>query len=403
MNIGLRYELTPYWSEHNDHIALFDPAIGKIVVPNTALTTVSPLVPTSFVQVVGASSVGLPQGLLYTDTDNFAPRIGLAYRPWGTQTVFRAGFGIFYNVTPFPYYNIGSTVPFVINQPAYTNPTSAPTVVLPQVFPSAGSGGLSSISLPSALNSHLPIPYSEQYNLTIEREQWNTGFRISYIGTDSRQDTFSYNINAPVPNAQTFVSKPRPFSNYPAIGYNTNGAYHEFNGLTLQATRQLKGGLFYQAAYTWARDMGNYDWGGSGYNTVEDPFNFQRDKGPDQYQPNNRFSGVLMYWLPFGHGRHWLSGTSKALNEVVGGWQVTGIWTVQSAQHLTPQWSGADPVGITYTTGSPAQVTIRPNVNGSPNSGGQGNIHQWFNTSVFGATLGQFGNAGPGNHQRPRG
>ena len=268
---------------------------------------------------------------------------------------------------------------------------------MPQVFPSCGAGGPSTISLPAALNSHLPIPYSEQYNLTIEREQWNTGFRISYVGTDSRQDTFSYNINAPTPNAQTFVSKTRPFPNYPAINYDTNGAYHEFNGLTMQATRQMKGGLYYQAAWTWARDMGNYDWGGSGYNTVEDPFNFQRDKGPDQYQPTNRFTGALMYWLPFGHGRHWLSGTSKALNEAVGGWQLSGIWTVQSAQHLTPQWSGADPVGITYTTGSPAQVTIRPNVNGNPNSGGQGTIRRWFNTSVFSApTPGQFGNAGRG-------
>ena len=102
MNIGLRYELAPFWSEHNDHIALFDLANGKIVVPDKALNTVSPLMPTSYVQVVGANSVGLPETLIYTDRHNFAPRIGLAYRPWGTRTVFRGGFGIFYNVTPLP-------------------------------------------------------------------------------------------------------------------------------------------------------------------------------------------------------------------------------------------------------------------------------------------------------------
>ena len=55
VNIGLRYELAPYWSEHNDHIALFDTANGKIVVPDKGLSTVSPFMPTSYVQTVGAS------------------------------------------------------------------------------------------------------------------------------------------------------------------------------------------------------------------------------------------------------------------------------------------------------------------------------------------------------------
>lgn len=122
VNIGLRYELAPYWSEHNDHIALFDTANGKIVVPDKGLSTVSPFMPTSYVQTVGASSVGLPQTLMYTDTDNFAPRIGLAYRPWGTRTVFRAGFGIFYNETPYPGYSFGSTVPFIVSLPAVHEP-----------------------------------------------------------------------------------------------------------------------------------------------------------------------------------------------------------------------------------------------------------------------------------------
>ena len=34
---------------------------------------------------------------------NFAPRLGLAWRPWGNNTVIRAGFGVFYDVSPFIY------------------------------------------------------------------------------------------------------------------------------------------------------------------------------------------------------------------------------------------------------------------------------------------------------------
>jgi Carboxypeptidase regulatory-like domain len=400
LNLGVRYQLTPSWSEQNGHLALFDPAIGKIVVPDSGLSTVSSFMPTSYVQVVGAKEAGLPENLIYTDKNNFAPRIGLAYMPWGPRTVLRAGFGIFYNAVPFPWLNEGSTVPFVVHEPTYTNSTTNP-IILPQVFPSTGSGGPSTVSLPQAMKPHLPIPYTQQYSATIEHQQWNTGFRISYVGTASRQDTFFYDINSPIPNAQPFTSKPRPFPNYPNIYYTTNGAYHDYNGLTVQAQRQMKGGLFYQGSWTWARDITNYDWDGN-VGSPEDPFNFQRDIGPSQGQVTHRFTSALIYRLPFGQGKHWLSSASGILNQAVGGWQLTGILSAQTGQFLTPQWCGSDPVGITYTTGSPAQVCLRPDVNGNPNSGGLGTIGQWFNTSVYSPPQpGQFGTAGVGTIKGP--
>ncbi|MGH9327482.1 MAG: carboxypeptidase-like regulatory domain-containing protein [Terriglobia bacterium] len=396
LNMGLRYQLTPSWSEQHHYLADFDPAIGKIVVPNGALNEVSPLMPTSYVQTVGASSAGLPQNLIYTAKHDFAPRIGLAYMPWGAHTVFRAGFGVFYNAVPYPYLSLGDTVPFVVQPPTYTNSLSSP-IVLPEVFPSTGTGGPSSVSLPAAMNPHLPIPYSEQWNVTIEHQQWNTGFRISYVGTASRQDTFSYDINSPIPNAVPYVDKPRPFPNYPNIYYNTNGAFHQYNGLTLEAQRQMKGGVFFQASYTWERDITNYDWDGN-YATPEDPFNFQRDIGPAQGEVSDRFTSALIYVLPFGQGRRWASNASGLVNQVVAGWHISAIFSAQTGQFLTPEWCGADPVGTTYTTGAPAQVCIRPDVNGNPNSGGQGTIGQWFDTGVYSPPQpGQFGTAGPGS------
>jgi hypothetical protein len=404
LNFGVRYQVTPFWSEHHDYIADFDTKTGEIVVPDGGLSKVSSLVPTSYVGVESASSAGLPQNLMYTAKHNFGPRIGVAYTPWGTQTVFRAGFGVFYNAVNYPWYSYGNTVPFVIEQPAYTNTTPAPTVVLPQVFPTTGVGGPSTISLPAAMNTHLPTPYSLQYNFTIERQQWNTGFRISYVGTGDRQDTFSYNTNSPMPNALPYVDKVStiPFPNYPGVYYTTNGASHQYNGLTLNAHRATKGGLFYQASYTWARDTGNYDWDGV-LTGPEDPFNFRRDYGPEQSYPLDRFTGALMYQLPFGQGRHWLSGASKALNEAVGGWQISPILTVQTGQFLTPEWCGSDPTGTAYTTSStPAEVCIRPDVNGNPNSGGLHTPAQWFNSGVYSPPqLGNFGTAGVGTIKGP--
>ena len=62
---------------------------------------VSPLMPRGYVDVVEASQAGIAsKSLLKNDTNNFAPRIGIAYRPWGESTVFRAGYGIFYDIIP---------------------------------------------------------------------------------------------------------------------------------------------------------------------------------------------------------------------------------------------------------------------------------------------------------------
>jgi hypothetical protein len=118
------------------------------------------------------------------------------------------------------------TTPFVVNEAAYQNPANNPQVILPRVFPASGTSGASTVSLPAAINPNLRTPYSLQYNFTIERQQWNTGFRITYIGTALREGEYQYDYNAPTPSAQAYTAKARIFPQYPAIYYVTNGAGH---------------------------------------------------------------------------------------------------------------------------------------------------------------------------------
>jgi hypothetical protein len=63
LNLGLRYEYHPSWSEVDGLLSVFDPTSGKIVVPDGSLSKVSSLIPTAYAQVVKASSVGLPNTL----------------------------------------------------------------------------------------------------------------------------------------------------------------------------------------------------------------------------------------------------------------------------------------------------------------------------------------------------
>ena len=100
-NIGLRYEFHPAWNSTNGLASTFDPATGKIMIQDGSQNLISPYFPTSYVGIETASQGGYREGsLIKTDTNNWAPRIGLAWRPFDDKTVFRAGFGVFYDLVP---------------------------------------------------------------------------------------------------------------------------------------------------------------------------------------------------------------------------------------------------------------------------------------------------------------
>jgi Carboxypeptidase regulatory-like domain len=393
LNVGVRYEYHPGYSEALGQQAVFDVGSGKIVVPDGALNRVSPLVPRGYVDVVEAKQVGFPsQSLMRADKNDFAPRFGLAWRPLGPNTVFRAGYGIFYDVVPRNISAGGS--PFVISEPTFTNPTGAPTVVLPRVFPAA-SAGPTTIGLPAAQRADLRDPYSMQYNVTIEHQRWNSGFRISYIGTNTRQGQYGYNINQPVVDGRAYIDKTRRFPNYPSITYVDNGAGHQYHSLTVETTRKMTRGLYYQLSWTWARDIGDLDRGASG----EDAYNRRRERAVWLDIPTHRPSGNVIYELPFGKGRPFLAGAGRAVQLLAGGWELSGIYSGYSGQFLTPQWTGPDPTGTAFTTSrTPAQVTIRPDYlhNANLDSSAR-STSRWFDPTAFGPPApGAFGTAAKG-------
>ena len=391
INAGIRYEFHPVWQEDNGMTAMFDIASGKIAVDDTGIGKVSSLVPAGYVDIVKASSLGLnPRTLVHSDTNNWAPRLGLAWKPFrdSNDTVVRAGYGIYYDTTPVKPSQGG--VPFVINEPGYTNTTPAPTVVLPQAFPSTGTGGPTTIGLPAAINPNLQLPYSQQWNLTIEHQRWGTGFRTSYIGTATRQMQYVYNANSPVVDDRLYINKPRPFPRYPGINFTDNGANHTYHGWSIEAERKMSGGLFFQSGYTWARDVGEVD------GSIENPFDRRRERGVDQSIPTHRLTNAVVWELPWGHGRKWLT-SNRTADLAVGGWMISLVAYHQTGMFLTPTIQVADPTGTAFTTGANRPlVTIRPDQLRNPNVGDP-NINRWFDTTAFVAPpIGRFGNAARG-------
>jgi hypothetical protein len=396
INLGLRYEYHPLWTEEAGLGSMFDIGSGKIVVQDGSLSKVSPLFPRAFVDVVEAKTLGLPgKTIIRNDRNNFAPRIGLAWRPWGARTVFRGGFGIYWDVVPRNINHGG--VPFVLLEPTYTNPIDNPVVRLPNIFPSTGSGGPSSVGIPAAINTSLKMPYSMQYNVTLEHSRWDTGFRATYTGTNTRQGDWAYDINSPVPDNRPYVSKPRMFPQFPGISYFTNGAGHQFHSLTLEAERQMARGLYFQSSWVWARDIGDLERGSSS----ENPFDRRRERAVWEDIPTHRFTTNLFYQMPFGRGRPFGRSVNRWVDLAIGGWDISAIYSYYSGQFLTPFWTGPDPVGVSFTnTATPANVTLRPDHLRNANlDASQRQVGRWFDPSAFGplaAALGRYGTSAKG-------
>jgi hypothetical protein len=394
LNLGLRYEYHPYWYEKNKLFSNFDIATGRIVIPDGATPQVSPLFPKDFAGIVEASQAGYPgQTLINNNKKNFAPRFGVAYRPWGNYTVFRAGFGIFFDSSPVTMNEGGS--PFILNEPTFTNPANNPVVILPQVFPAAGSGGTAEASIPTAYPKNLRTPYSMQYSFTIEHQIGLTGFRASFVGTNTRHGLYRYNINQPVPDNRPFISKPRLFPSYADVLRYTNGAGHQYNGLTFEAKRPLSRGLMVQGAWTWARDISDLNI----FQIPENAYDLRRERGPSVDIPTHRVTASMIAQLPFGKNRRFFSNASPRADTAFGGWELSIVALAQTGQFLTPYWSGPDPTGTAYTDSStPATVTIRPNILRNPNlPSDQRSVSRWFDPTAFAApTAGSFGTSGKG-------
>jgi hypothetical protein len=330
---------------------------------------------------------------LNTDCNNFAPRIGVAWRPIGPNTVVRAGFGVFFDV--HQQNRVGVATPFEITEPAYTNPAVNPDVILPRILPAGYAGKSANVALPTAADPNLKVPYTYQYNFTLEHQRWNTGFRASYVGTAQRQGVYTRDINQPAAGPLAYVDKPRPFPKYPGIGYFTNGAGHQYNSLTFEAERAYKGGLQWQASWAWSRDIGDVE-NAAG---IEDSFNLRRERGVMQDIAAHRVTGNVIYELPFGKSKKWGSNVNRWGNMAIGGWSISAIYQYSTGDFLTPAWTGPDPTGTRYTQSrTPAQVTLRPDQLSDPNlASDQRTLNRYFDPAAFAAPrLGAFGTGARG-------
>lgn len=315
---------------------------------------------TGEVWIAGENGVNLA-GNIKTSLKHFAPRLGIAYE-LAPKTVVRAGYGRSYDVGVFGVsfgHNVTQNVPVLANQSlnpsqpylavftlAQGPPSLDPNTILASQ-PKGATGnpllpnGISPNVLPLTKDNTMRLPVVDTWNLTLER-QFAGGVVLSaaYVGNKGTHITpggTNYNINQPsIVGFGTLNTNQRRlfFQKYgwtQNIKYFSDDATTKYNALQLRGEKRFANGLLFQGNFTWAS---SFDFSNTYY--FWDPsVDYGRQNGVRRFAVN--FNHI--YELPFGKGHKFLSNSSRAVDYVVGGWQLSGVAFWGSGLPFTPSYT----------------------------------------------------------------
>jgi hypothetical protein len=390
LNLGLRYDFYGLPEEKYGRLVNFVPGqfrSGTLASPAGS--------PNGFVQAGNAVNPlpGVPlvdDTLVPQDKNNFAPRVGFAYRVNDSGTLaLRGGYGIYYDristrfantqLFNFPYLGLGVGVfrPLATPFAAVPQPGAFPVnATVPS--PLAPLGILISGVYP---DPNLRTPYVQQYNVNV---QWEFArdylLEAGYVGSKGTKLLQLLTINQPVynPATNTFAA---PFGAFVSAQKNATGGLQQvqtssnshYDSLQLSVTKRFSRGLQFLSAYTLAKSIDYYSGGTVNelVSTPGDQLNWKTNRGRSDFDRRHRFVTSFVYDLPG------LVGNDSAARWVLNDWGVNGIATFQSGLPFS--------VIQVPDNNTVQRANLRPGFTGSIEGSGraQDRLAQYFNTSAF--------------------
>ncbi|MFZ0595003.1 MAG: TonB-dependent receptor [Bryobacteraceae bacterium] len=385
LNLGLRYQIQGGWSEVANRLGVFDPTIM-----NSATNTLGAM---WFAGDNGRSALQAP---LYNVV---LPRFGFAWSPRNKWAV-RGGFGIYSylwsldnygeNALGFGFGGSGSLANSDQLEPVFvlSNPNPSLNYVAASTSPSAYNG--------HAVNYypyHTPLTRNYQWSFSIQRELLgNMVAEAAYVGSHGTGLSFPVDSNQ-VPAdllGPGDAQSRRPYPQFLGINGNFYNAISNYDSMQLFVRKRFQRGLSFDVNYTWEKMLDDQDssgWGRiAGSPIYQDAYNPSSNYGYSNYDVPRMFKGDVVYQLPIGKGKEFLN-SGGLLDALVGGWQASTIFTVESGTPFTPvmgtaNLSGSAPNGNLYLAGFSAAESWYPNVVGNPSLPNP-SIGEWFNTAAF--------------------
>ncbi len=388
INLGVRWELNPFYNGVRGQISSFDWQTGKLILPASLDLTAQPQ--TSFLYPLfqdrfeSTKDLGLPDSIRPADHRDWAPRAGLAWKPTKSDRwVIRAGYGIYY---AFPdtnaINNSENVVPFNGTQ-TVNNTTPTPTLTFgnffqgqPIVAPNSSGAVCSfgfaakSCSTPNVVTVpvNLRSTYAQQWNLSIQR-QLAAGLTldVAYVGNRANRTQQTILRNDPAPGAGTIQTR-RPYPQWGGINDGEWGGNQHYHALQVKLQSREWHGASFLTSYAYAKCIDN----GTGEAGTITALYVSRNKALCDFDLTHNLSVSYSYALPIGKGQAFLGTMPGWADAVIGGWHISGISTYHTGLPFTPSVSTD-----VANTGVGSQ---RPQVVGAPTIVGDANC--WFYISV---------------------
>jgi hypothetical protein len=376
LNLGLRIEHeTPVAERFNRIVNGFDPkAVNSVAQAAAAAYAKSP------VADLPASAFSALGGLTYASSSNRSgyslptafpsPRFGITWAPSALhdKTVFRGGFGIFNNAIGAyltgPNNGFSQSTTFVPTNDSYLTPYGTLTNPFPGgiLLPSGSSNGINT-NLGQGISfftSQITNPYSIRWSIDIQHEfGHDMMLQVGYIGNKQVHGTLSNDLQAAavlpflsrsilrdqatISKLATVVANPfagllpgssingstvalstllKAFPQYTGVTQsNSNPGWGTFNELSVMFQKRFSHGVQAVVNYQHSRQLSSWQANAGDY---------ALQYGPTSGDYPDHFVISGSYELPFGRGKHFLSGISRPVNLILGGWILNSVYTWES-------------------------------------------------------------------------
>ncbi len=297
------------------------------------------------------AAAGIDTSKIPIDKNNFAPRVGLAWRPVSNSDRFvvRAGYGIFFARTPSIMVGTAHSNNGLNVQTITFTGNAVPTY--PNKFDSMPAGATAPLPTIFVFDKNYVSPYTQQGNLAVEYGLSNdVSVTVTYLGVRGVHLQRSHDLNVGIPTdtpitvageGRTLVYKRFPtarrftaFDRLIAFESTANAIYH---GMTIQVNKRYSRNIQLSGAYTWSKVIDDVPdatavvpQGSDDAKYVQNPVNIRDDRAVGGNDQPHRVVINGIWDLRYAEGV-----SNRVAKGILGGWQIAGIFTAQSGQPYT--------------------------------------------------------------------
>ncbi|MGH9444437.1 MAG: carboxypeptidase regulatory-like domain-containing protein, partial [Terriglobia bacterium] len=415
LNLGLRWEYRGFPTDKRDNFVTFVPTAAPFSGPGDALlVTAEPnalndsycsqpqyafLISASGKCLVASSTERAALGftgrtartLVFPYYGDWDPRFGFAWKPLpaSDRFIFRGGFGMFTDLPNFNNQHFVNNNPINGTSQLISNVAGAPLPLTNGQLTSS-ENILAGNGVPTLPNQFISLYVSPDYKDPTILE-WSFGLQsqlsqnwaleADYIGNRGYYlGALNLPGNQPMPTPSTATSYAayRPYPDFGEFLYTSPNADSIYNSLQVKLTKRFSQGLSFLTSYTWENGFDDNE-GDEGFGGGVGNGNAQNDNclmcnwGPSYGDAHQRLAFSGIWQLPVGVGERFLDRGGLS-NAVLGGWNVSGIYSYQTGFPFTVlssrDWSNS-------TSGAPA-----PDRTCNGNNGPQ-TVADWYNLSCF--------------------